>query len=134
MYVLTEFFKAEGSCTAKYFWKTLTEICTPHLYASFGIFFVQIGSKSTTFSSIAAICRFANILQRLTAPRIIDQFGRKSCQKKRKDMNYELLYEFAQKYFFCTKTVGCQRCIRYIRNTCAYVLKGLILGVSTVFG
>ena len=32
-------------------------------------------------------------------PRIIDQFWRKRCQKKRKDVGYKLLYEFFQKYF-----------------------------------
>ena len=32
-------------------------------------------------------------------PRIIDQFGRKMCQKKRKDVDYKLLLDFFQKYF-----------------------------------
>ena len=36
---------------------------------------------------------------KLTAPRIIDQFGRKRCQKKRKDASYQLISEFVQKYF-----------------------------------
>ena len=31
--------------------------------------------------------------------RIIDQFGRKMCQKKRKDVDYKLLLEFFQKIF-----------------------------------
>ena len=30
---------------------------------------------------------------------MIDQFERKRCQKKRKDVDYKLLYEFFQKYF-----------------------------------
>ena len=29
----------------------------------------------------------------------IDKFERKRCQKKRKDVNYQLLYEFFHKYF-----------------------------------
>ena len=29
----------------------------------------------------------------LTVPRIIDQFGRKMCQKKRKDLDYKLLFQ-----------------------------------------
>ena len=29
--------------------------------------------------------------QRLSVPRIIDQFGCKRCQKKRKDVNYQLI-------------------------------------------
>ena len=32
-------------------------------------------------------------------PRILDQFGRKKCKKKRKDMSYRLLKQFFQKYF-----------------------------------
>ena len=35
--------------------------------------------------------------------RIIDQFGRKRCQKKRKDVDYKLLLEFFQKYFVVHK-------------------------------
>ena len=31
---------------------------------------------------------------------IINQFWRKMCQKKRKDVDYKLLYKFFQKYFF----------------------------------
>ena len=90
----------------KMFWKNLIEGCSSHLYASFGTFCVQIGQLFVAqwvfkqseefrnrrhFPSMRAICRFSNILQRLTVPRIIDQFGRKRCQKKRKDVNYELL-------------------------------------------
>ena len=30
---------------------------------------------------------------------MIDQFGRKRCQKKRKDMDYKFLSEFFKKYF-----------------------------------
>ena len=35
----------------------------------------------------------------LTVTWIIDQFERKICQKKRKDVSYQLLEEFFQKYF-----------------------------------
>ena len=51
------------------------------------------------FPSIAAICRLSNIFQRLTLPRVIDQFGRKRCQKKREDVEDKLIKEFFQKYF-----------------------------------
>ena len=47
-------------------------------------------------------CRRFRILanvQSLTAPRIISRFGRKMCQKKPKEVSYQLLWEFAQKYF-----------------------------------
>ena len=30
---------------------------------------------------------------------IIDQFGRKKCQKKHKEEDYKLIFEFFQKYF-----------------------------------
>ena len=43
------------------------------------------------FPLITAICQFSNILQRFTVPRIIDKFRRKTRQKKRKGMGYELL-------------------------------------------
>ena len=96
------------------FGKTLIEVCSPHLYASFGTFCVQIGQlfeaqwvfkhseefrNRRHFPLKTANCRFPNIFQRLTVPRIIDQFWRKRCQKKRKDVNYKLIYNFFQKYF-----------------------------------
>ena len=34
---------------------------------------------------------------------IVYQFGRKRCQKKRKDVDYKLLKEFFQKYFVVNK-------------------------------
>ena len=88
------------------FEKTLIEVCRTHLYASFGTFCVQIGQlfeahwvfkqseefrNRRDFPSMRAICRFSNILQRLTVPHIIDQFQRKRCQKKRKDWGYKVL-------------------------------------------
>ena len=42
-YVLNEFLTADRSCKTKYFWKTLIEVCSPHLYCSFGTFCAQIG-------------------------------------------------------------------------------------------
>ena len=83
-------------CKTKYFWKTLIEVFSPHLYASFGTFYVQIGQSFAAqwvfkqseefrnrrnFSSMRAICRFSKILQRLTVPRKIYQFWRKRYQK-----------------------------------------------------
>ena len=105
----------DRSCKKKYFGKTLEELWSPHLYASFGIFCVQIGQlfaaqlvfkhseefrKSTTFSfddsdlSIFKHC----MLQRLTVTQMINRFGCKRCQKKPKDGDYKLLLEFFQKY------------------------------------
>ena len=42
-------------------------------------------------------------VQRLTAPRIIDQFGRKRCQNKRKDVGYKFLLNLFQWYFVVYK-------------------------------
>ena len=53
------------------------------------------------FPSITAFCRFSNIFQRLTVPRICDQFGCKRCPKKHRDVNYKLLYEFFKISLFC---------------------------------
>ena len=39
------------------------------------------------FPPKTTICRCSRILQRLTVSRIIDQFGGKICQKKRKDVD-----------------------------------------------
>ena len=84
------------------FEKTLVEVCSPNIYASFDTFCVQIDqllaaqwvfTQSVEFRnrqhlpSMRAICR-------LTVPRIIDQFGCKRCQKKRKDVDYQLLKSF----------------------------------------
>ena len=43
--------------------------------------------KSATFPSKTMIYLCSSILQKLTVTRIIDQFGRKRCQKKRKDLS-----------------------------------------------
>ena len=121
---MNEFFDSRS------FEENLIEVCSPHLYASFATFCVQIGSLFVAqsvfkhpeefpnrrhFPLKAAICRFPNILQRLTVPRMIDQFVRKQCQKKPKDMDYNLLDEFFQKIFCCTWRVGCHKFIQYIR-------------------
>ena len=71
------------------FGKTLIEVSSLHLYASFGTFCVQIDQlfapqwvfkhseefrNRRHFPLKTANCRFSNILQRLTVPRIMDQF------------------------------------------------------------
>ena len=83
--------------------KTLREVGSSHLYASFGTFWVQIGQLFEaqwvfekclkTVKSLFSkenVVDFGNLpnAQRLTVLRIIDQFGRKRCQKKRKVVNY----------------------------------------------
>ena len=86
--------------------KTLIKVDSSRLNASFGTFYVEIGQLfvaqwdfkisdefeiDVIFLQKQRFDRFSNIFQRLTVTPKIDQFGRKSCQKKRKDMSYQLL-------------------------------------------
>ena len=95
MYVLNKFLTADCSCTTKYFWKNHIEFYRPHLYTSFGTFYVQIDKLFATqwvfkqleefqnqryFPSMRAICWFSNILQRLTVPRIMTNLGAKGAK------------------------------------------------------
>ena len=52
LYVLKDSLTAHNLCTLKYFWKNSIEFRSPHIYASFGTFFVQIGH------SIEVLCVF----------------------------------------------------------------------------
>ena len=76
--------------------KIFIEVGSPHSCASFGTFCVTIGRSVAAqrvlkhseefrnrrhFPSMTAICRFSNILQRLTVPRIIDQFRLKGAKR-----------------------------------------------------
>ena len=95
--------------------KSLIEVCSSHLHASFGTFCVQIGQffearwvfkhseefrNRRHFSSMTAICRFSNILQRLTAPRIIDNFDAK-CAKRSLEIGTTNFYKsFFKNGFF----------------------------------
>ena len=89
----------------KIFEKTLIEVDSPYLYAFFAAqwFFEHLEEFQNRwhFPSIAAICRFSNILQRLTVPQIFDQFGLKRCQKKRKDVDYK--QNIFEKTLFCVQ-------------------------------
>ena len=99
---MNELLISHRSCTQKIFLKkTLSGVCSPHLYASFGTSCFQIDywfRNRRHFTFIAAICRFSDMLQRLTVPQIIDQFRRKMWQNKCKDVEYKLQKEFFQKY------------------------------------
>ena len=53
----------------------------------------------TTFSFKNCNLTVFKLFQRLVVPRIIDKFQRKRCQKKRKDVSYQLQKECFQKYF-----------------------------------
>ena len=86
------------------FWKrTLTKVWSPYLYAYFGTLCVPIGQlfeaqwvfKQSEEFEIDDIFlqkqRFVDaqaLSKRLIVPRIIDHFGLKDCQKKRKHMGY----------------------------------------------
>ena len=98
--------------------KIFKENCIPDFYASFDTFYAQKEiSNRRNFPSIAAICRFPNILQRLSVPRIMDPFERKRCQKKRKDMYYNLLKELFRKYFVVYECSAVKKFAQYIRYT-----------------
>ena len=60
---MNEFLTADRSWTAKYFWITLIEVGSSHLYA------LNFRKNSNT-----AILPVSNIFQRHNVPRIIDQF------------------------------------------------------------
>ena len=59
----------------------------------------QKSSKSTSFSFKNGDFPVLKHFQRLTVPPKIDQFGRKRCQKKRKEVSYEFISGSFQKYF-----------------------------------
>ena len=95
--------------------KTLTVVCSPYLYASFDTFCAQIGQlfeaqwvfevcleidKSLLSKEKVLDLGILPNVQSLTVPRLIDQFGRKMCQKNRKDVDHKVLKEFFQKSFF----------------------------------
>ena len=74
-------------------------------------------------------------VQRLTLPRKIDQFGRKRCQKKRKDVGYKLIQEFFSKKNFCTWTVSKIRSLHtyvmhrmfYFERYCRFIfMRGIV--------
>ena len=86
--------------------KNLIEVCSQHLYASFGTFCAQIGQlfeaqwvfevcleidKSLLPKENVLDFRILPNVKSLTVPHLTDQFGRKMCQKKRKDVNYNFL-------------------------------------------
>ena len=76
--------------------KTLLEVGSSHLYASFGTFCVQIDQfleSRWVFEKCLKTVKWL-FLKENVVPLIIDQFRRKRCQKKRKDVSYQLLKEF----------------------------------------
>ena len=102
----TNFWQPTAHRRQNIFGKIPIEVYSPHLYASFGTIYVQIDQlfapqlvfklsqefqNRRHFPPKTANCRFSNILQRLTVPRMIYQFCRKIRQKKRKDVDYKLL-------------------------------------------
>ena len=101
----TNFWQTTVHVQQNIFEKSLTEVGSPHIYASIGTFCTQIGQlfapqwvfehfeelqNRRHFPSMTTICLFSKIFQRLIVPRIIDQFGSKRCQKKRKDVDCQL--------------------------------------------
>ena len=91
MYVLNDFFPVHSS------WRK-------NIFGTFCVQIDQLFESQWAFEIVVLKENVADLeilpnVQRLTVPLIIDQFGRKRCQKKRKDLSYQLLQEFFQKYF-----------------------------------
>ena len=102
----TNFWQATVHVQKNIFEKTLIEVGSSHLYASFGTFWVQIcqsieaqwdfgririrNRNRSHFPLKTAILLFSNIFQKLTVSPKIYLFGCKRCQKKRKDVTYQL--------------------------------------------
>ena len=99
IYVKNEFLTAGSSCTSRYFWEDFCRSLL--LLVPFPSELVDFPNHSASLKILniakKAICRFPSILQRLTAPEIIDKFTRNRYQKKRKDICYKLLQDFIKK-------------------------------------
>ena len=109
IYVMNEFLTACILYIKMFSEKTLIKVCSLYLYASFGTFCTQIGQlfeSQWVFEVCLKIDKLLPLLlskenvvdfgilpnvYRLAVPRIMYQFGRKRCQKKRKDVDYKLL-------------------------------------------
>ena len=59
---------------------------------------LKIGKSLSSKGNVVDFGILPNV-QRLAVPRLVDQFGRKSCQRKRKDMDYNILKELFQRCF-----------------------------------
>ena len=96
------------------FEKIRIKVCSTHLYASFGTFCAYIGQLFETQRVFEVCLRIDKSLWskekvvdfgilpnvwRLTVPRPIDQFWRKKCQKKSKDVEYKLIQDLKKLYF-----------------------------------
>ena len=72
--------------------------------------------------------RFFPKVQSLTVPQKIDQFGRKRCKKKRKDVSYQLIIQNFQNI-----VLHISGGLSKINSVHTYELKGFILVASTVY-
>ena len=110
----TNFQQPSAHVQQNIFGKTLIEVCSLHLYASFGTFCVQIGQlfapqwvfkhseefrNQRHFPSVIVNCRYSNIFQRLTVSPMIEKFWRKRCQTKRKKWTINLYKSCFEKTF-----------------------------------
>ena len=107
----TNFWKPTVYVQQNIFDKNPLEVCSPHLYASFGTFSAQIGQlvfevclkiDNLCYIVIKGKCRrlqnSSECLKTHCATKILPIWT-KRCKKKRKDTDYKLLLEFFQKYF-----------------------------------
>ena len=73
------------------------------LMEPFAFIFLNYSSHNEilNFGKISKLTTFSFEKSDLTVSRIIDQYGRKRYQKKRKDLWYQLLPDFFSKIFCC---------------------------------
>ena len=105
----TNFWRPTIHVQQKVFEKPYIVHCITHLYTSFGTFCTQIGQLFETLWVFEACLEIHKLLSSKgndvdfgILPRLIDQLGRKRCQKKRKDVEYKLLKKFNSKVFCYT--------------------------------
>ena len=98
-----DFLTAHRSCTTKFIWKKFLQKIFTLLLAHFASQSVNYSRHSESLKNVGKwanscfrrkISSISNSSESLTVPHIIDQFGRKRCQKERKDVSYQFLFDF----------------------------------------
>ena len=129
----THFWQTTVNVQQNIFVKSLIEVGSPHIYASFGTFCTQIGQifaaqwvfehseelrNRRYFPSMTTICWFLNIFQRLNVPRITSNnwpIWAQKVPKEAQKCGVPTSIRVSSKMFCCTWTVGCQKFVQYIR-------------------
>ena len=111
------FWQATIQVKQNIFEKNLIEVCSSHLYFSFGYFCVQIGKLFEAKWDFKHSEEFEidKIFLRKQWFDRFQTFSKIHCaSKKHKDVSYILLWECFPKIFCWTWMVGCQKFIQYI--------------------